>query len=67
MIETPQVQSTRWGLWDVLITLGGAVVLGVAAALLLGALSAPLALQVLVGGLAPWVVLAGWPIFITSV
>ncbi len=67
MIETPQVQSTRWGLWDVLITLGGAVVLGVAAALLLGAMAAPLALQVLAGGLAPWLALAGWPLFITSV
>ena len=67
MIETPQVKSARWGLWDVLITLGGALVLGVAAALLLGALAAPLAWQLLVGGLAPWVALAGWPLFITSV
>lgn len=67
MIETPPMKPTRWGLWDVLITLGGALVLGVAAALLLGALSAPLALQMLVGGLVPWVALAGWPLFITSV
>jgi hypothetical protein len=67
MIETPQMKSARWGLWDVLITLGGGIVLGVAAVLLLGALSAPLALQLLVGGLAPWLALAGWPLFVTSV
>ena len=67
MIETPPMKAARWGLWDVVITLGGALVLGVAAALLMGALSAPLALQVLVGGMAPWLALAGWPLFITSV
>jgi len=67
MIETPPMKAARWGLWDVLITLGGALLLGVAAALLMGALSAPLALQVLVGGMAPWLALAGWPLFITSV
>ena len=67
MIETPPVKAARWGLWDVLITLGGALVLGVAAALVLDALSAPLAIQVLVGGMAPWLALAGWPLFITSV
>ena len=67
MIDTPPVKAARWGLWDVLITLGGALLLGVAAALLMGALSAPLALQVLVGGMAPWLALAGWPLFITSV
>ena len=67
MIDTPPVKAARWGLWDVLITLGGALVLGVAAALILDALSAPLAIQVLVGGMAPWLALAGWPLFITSV
>ena len=67
MIETPPMKAARWGLWDVLITLGGALVLGVAAALVLDALSAPLAIQVLVGGMAPWLALAGWPLFITSV
>ncbi|CAB5005806.1 unannotated protein [freshwater metagenome] len=67
MIDTPPVKAARWGLWDVLITLGGALVLGVAAALVLDALSAPLAIQVLVGGMAPWLALAGWPLFITSV
>ena len=67
MIETPPMKPARWGLWDVLITLGGALVLGVAAALILDALSAPLAIQVLVGGMAPWLALAGWPLFITSV
>ncbi len=67
MIETPPMKPARWGLWDVLITLGGALVLGVAAALVLDALSAPLAIQVLVGGMAPWLALAGWPLFITSV
>ena len=67
MIETPPMKAARWGLWDVLITLGGALVLGVAAALVLDALSAPRAIQVLVGGMAPWLALAGWPLFITSV
>ncbi len=67
MIDTPPVKAARWGLWDVLITLGGALVLGVAAALILDELSAPLAIQVLVGGMAPWLALAGWPLFITSV
>ena len=67
MLGTPQLVHPRWGLWDVLITFVGALVLAVTSALVLAALSAPLAWQILIGGTMPWVALAGWPLFSTTV
>lgn len=57
----------RWGLWDVLITLGGAAALSVLAVVVLKAFSAPFAVQILAGSTVPWLALAGWPLFVTAV
>ena len=55
----------RWGLWDVLIGLGAAVVLAFVVGGLLWWIDAPVAVQILVGITAPWLVLCGWPILVT--
>ena len=57
MVENSQPVHQRWGLWDVVITLGGALVLAVTSAFVLAALAAPLAWQILIGGTMPWVAL----------
>ncbi|MDA3021087.1 MAG: type II CAAX endopeptidase family protein [Actinomycetota bacterium] len=67
MLVNPNVAHPRWGLWDVLITLVGYFVLAAASAMVLAALSAPLAWQILIGGFVPWIALAGWPLFSTTV
>ncbi|MSO26731.1 MAG: CPBP family intramembrane metalloprotease [Candidatus Nanopelagicales bacterium] len=67
MLKAPLTLPPRWGLWDVLITLGGAFGLSIASAFILRGLAVPLAWQILVGGTVPWVALAGWPLFVTSV
>ena len=56
----------RWGLWDVVIGMIAAVVIGVAIAGALYALDAPVGVQVLVGVTAPWLALAGWPLLATA-
>ncbi len=55
----------RWGLWDAVIAIGGFVVLTALVAIPLFIFNAPIAVLVLVGGLVPWLMLAGWPVFIT--
>lgn len=45
--------------------LGGAIILVAIVTLVLHALEAPVALLILLGTLAPWVALAGWPILAT--
>ena len=67
MVENSQPVHQRWGLWDVVLTLGGALVLAVTSAFVLAALAAPLAWQILIGGTMPWVALAGWPLYCTWV
>lgn len=59
------LRSPRWGLWDSWIMLGGAIILAAIVTLVLHALDAPVALLLLLGTLAPWVALAGWPILVT--
>lgn len=59
------LRTPRWGLWDVLIGLAGTVVIGIAVGGALWWADAPVAVQVLIGTTAPWLFLAGWPIFIT--
>ena len=59
------LRAPRWGLGSAAITLVGAIVLGVLAAVPLIALDAPLAVTAIVGTLFPWMALAGWPLFVT--
>lgn len=59
------LRASRWGLWDVVIGLAGTVVLAVAVGAALWLADAPVAVQILVGTTAPWIFLAGWPVFIT--
>lgn len=59
------LRAPRWGLWDVLIGLVGSVLVGLLAAVALWALDAPIGLSILLGTVAPWIVLAGWPLLIT--
>ncbi len=59
------LRPPRWGLWDVLIGLGGALVVGIGVGAVLWFMDAPAAVQVLLGTTAPWVILAGWPLLIT--
>lgn len=55
----------RWGVWDAVIAVAGFVILTAAISLPLFILDAPIAIVVLVGGTVPWLMLAGWPLFIT--
>jgi len=59
------LRSPRWNLWDSWIMLGGALVLVAISAVILHLLGAPLAVQILIGMLVPWVMLAGWPLLVT--
>lgn len=59
------LRDPRWGLWDVLIGMIGAVVLAFAVGFALFATDAPLVAQILIGTTAPWLMLAGWPLLIT--
>jgi len=59
------LKPPRWGLGSAVITLVGAIALGVLVAVPLIALDAPLAVTAIVGTLFPWIALAGWPVFVT--
>lgn len=59
------LRAPRWGLWDAWIMLGGAVALAAIAAVMLKAVDAPLAVVIVCGMLAPWLMLAGWPVLAT--
>jgi membrane protease YdiL (CAAX protease family) len=65
VLETKQLRPQRWGLWDVVITLASALVMAVTASVILGLIGASFATIVIVGSLASWVGLAGWPIIAT--
>jgi len=56
------VVAPRWGLFDVVITLVLALVLAITAAVMLEIVSASFGTVIIVGSLASWVGLAGWPI-----
>jgi membrane protease YdiL (CAAX protease family) len=56
----------QWGLWDAVICLIGAQILGLIVGLILFATSAPIGVLVIVGSAAPWLLLAGWPLYATS-
>lgn len=61
-----QLRRPRWGLGDVVITLGLTVLLALVVGGLLEAIGASAGVTVIAGGLAGWVGLAGWPMFITK-
>jgi uncharacterized protein len=60
------LRDPRWGLWDVFWVLIASVFIGAAAAALLTIAEAPVGLEVLLGVTAPWLALAGWPLFVTA-
>lgn len=64
--EAPQKATRTWGLWDVAIGLVGAQILGLVVGLSLLATSAPIGVLIIVGSTAPWLMLVGWPLYITS-
>lgn len=55
----------RWGIGAAVITIVGALVLGLASAVPLLILEAPLAITAIVGTAVPWLALAGWPLLVT--
>jgi membrane protease YdiL (CAAX protease family) len=60
-----QLRAPRWGIGSALITVFGALFLGLLVAAPLLILGAPLAITAIVGTLVPWISLAGWPLFVT--
>ncbi len=66
MVSGAALRSPRWGLWDVVIGLIAAVLIGVSVAGALYALDAPVGIQVLVGVTAPWLALGAWPLVATA-
>ena len=60
------LRRPRWGLGDVVITLGLTVVLALVVGGLLEAIGASAGVTVIAGGLAGWVGLAGWPMLTTK-
>jgi uncharacterized protein len=56
----------QWGLWDAVVCLAGAQILGLIVGLALIVSAAPIGVLIIVGSAAPWLLLAGWPLFATS-
>lgn len=59
------LRAPRWGLWDAWIMLAGALVLVAIVSVALAAIDAPLVVVIIAVMVAPWVMLAGWPIVAT--
>lgn len=66
LIEVPTLRPARWGIWDAVITIAGALVIAVAVGVLLLAIDAPLPVLLIVGTGAPWIALIGWPWIATT-
>ena len=60
VLRTPQ-----WGIGSAVMSIVAAIVLGLAAAIPLLLLDAPLPVTALVGTVGPWIGLAGWPLIVT--
>jgi len=62
------LRRPRWGLWDVLIALGGSIAIGLGVALALPAVTSddPPAGQLLLAVTLPWIAMAGWPLLATA-
>jgi uncharacterized protein len=61
-----ELRPPRWGLWDVAWGAIAAVVIGVSVATALVLVDAPTGVLVLVGAVAPWLALGGWPVVVTA-
>ena len=59
------LRSPRWGLWGTAGALALSIVLALVVAVALYLLDAPIGTQILVGVVAPWLVLVGWPVIAT--
>lgn len=66
LIEVPTLRPARWGIWDAVITIAGALVIAVAVGVLLLTIDAPLPVLLIVGTGAPWIALIGWPWIATT-
>ncbi len=62
--EGQVLRPPRWGLWDVLIGMVGAIILGLGVGLAFLATNTPFVTAALLGTLLPWLVLAGYPILV---
>jgi len=60
------LSAPRWGLWDVVWAAIAAVVLGLGVASVLLLIEAPTGVLVLLGAVAPWLALGGWPLIVTA-
>ena len=60
-----QLRTPRWGLWDVVIMLVGAFVVSALVIIVLAVLNPPREVTLIVGSIAPWIVLGGYPLIIT--
>ena len=69
MTESPAtaIVPPRWGIFDFVITIVMTVVFVVIATIAMEILNAPFATVVIVGSIASWIGLAGWPILIARV
>jgi len=64
MAQGEALRPPRWGLWDVLIGMVGAIVLGLGAGVAFFVTDTPVVTAALLGTLLPWFVLAGYPILV---
>lgn len=62
-----ELRDPQWGIWDAVITIVGSIVTAVVAVVILTVLDTPLIVAAIVGTAAPWIFMAGWPLFITKV
>ena len=63
--EGRELRSPRWGLWDVLWTALGALLIAGTAAAALQVTNAPTSLVINLGTTLPWIAMAGWPLLVT--
>jgi uncharacterized protein len=61
-----ELRAPRWGLWDVVWTAIGAVLIGALAGTVLVLTNAPTGVFILVGATLPWLAMGGWPLLVTA-
>lgn len=59
------LRAPRWGLWDVVIMLVGAFIVSALALVVLALIDPPREVTLIVGSIAPWIFLGGYPVLIT--
>jgi membrane protease YdiL (CAAX protease family) len=60
------LRAPRWGVWDCVIMIVGALVLSGGVIITLQAIQAPTLAVLFIGSVAPWVFLGGYPLVITA-